>query len=68
MKDKRLMPDNQHATRNQFEVLLRTILERIMRIERRLNDVAVDVDAIDRFNRPHGDGTRDPRPTGGRRR
>jgi hypothetical protein len=31
------------------------------RIERRLEDIAHDTDALDRSNRPYGDGTRLPR-------
>jgi GGDEF domain-containing protein len=61
------MTTAQHLTRNRFEVLLTTILERLARIELRLNNVAVDVDAIDRFNRPYGDGTRDRRRRGRKR-
>ena len=62
------MSDNPHLTRNRSEVLLTAVLERldriehvvegIPRLERRVSDVAADVDAIDRFNRPYGDGTR----------
>ena len=41
------------------------ILERVGRIEHRLEhqvtELAEDVDAIDRFLRPYGDGTRFPR-------
>jgi hypothetical protein len=52
------MHDTKNLTRVRFEHLLTTILERVLRIERRLDDVALDVDAIDRFNRPYGDGER----------
>jgi hypothetical protein len=48
-----------------FEKLLIAILERTMRMEQRiermesrLDDVAIDVDELDRHARPYGDGTR----------
>ncbi len=56
------MTDEQHLTRNQFEQLLRTILEIARRIEKKVEDVAIDVDAIDRFQRPFGDGSKTRRP------
>jgi hypothetical protein len=52
------MTDEKNLTRIRFEKLLTTILERVTRIEIRLDDVSVDVDALDRFNRPYGDGAR----------
>ena len=35
--------------------------ERLDRLQRLLEDVAADVDELDRFNKPHGDGTKLPR-------
>jgi hypothetical protein len=52
------MTDEKNVTRIRFEKLLTAILERVTRIELRLDAVSVDVDALDRFNRPYGDGTR----------
>ncbi|HEY2432040.1 MAG TPA: hypothetical protein VGI12_05130 [Vicinamibacterales bacterium] len=43
----------------------RRVLEGLRRIEGRLKSVAEDTDALDRYNRPYGDGARLPR---GRRR
>lgn len=38
--------------------ILTRLERRLERLERRLDDVADDTDALDRFNRPYGDGTR----------
>jgi len=40
---------------------LAEILERVARVEHRMIEIAEDVDALDRVNRPYGDGTRLPR-------
>ena len=41
------------------------LLERSAAIERTIADLADDVDAIDRFNKPYGDGTKPARRRGG---
>ena len=45
---------------------LAEVLERLAAIERRLAEVADDVDAIDRHSHPYGDGTKPARRRGGR--
>ncbi len=50
--------DEKNLTRIRFEQLLLRILEHVTRTEHRIDDVADAVDALDRFNRPYGDGVR----------
>lgn len=37
------------------------IIAEIRNLRRRVDDIQADVDDIDRFNRPYGDGTKPPR-------
>lgn len=37
------------------------ILQRMTRLEHQVADVADDVDALDRYQRPYGDGTKIPK-------
>lgn len=51
----------QHLLRRLEETLsprLQQVTEQLNRMERVLGEVAADVDEIDRFNRPEGDGTK----------
>lgn len=49
---------NRSASGDLTQVRLAEILERLARIEERVVNIEHDVDALDRFNRPYGDGTR----------
>jgi hypothetical protein len=44
-----------------LDARLEPLIGRLDRLLRRLEDVAEDVDELDRFNRPYGDGTKLPR-------
>jgi uncharacterized protein (UPF0335 family) len=50
------MHDNRKTITQAEEIA--TILATLERLERRINDVAEDVDTIDRTLRPYGDGTK----------
>jgi hypothetical protein len=56
--------DRNQDTRTNVGAIIAAIFECVTRIERRIDDVAEDVNTIDRTLRPYGDGQR----TRGRRR
>lgn len=56
-----LFKRQQERLEGAFLPLFRRTDERLDQIERMIHEIAADVDELDRFNRPYGDGTKLPR-------